>query len=106
MKNARLLRTTRYSIDRDYPPEIVAARMKLWPELKRLRQVPYTAVKMFFPAAISVNGEVKIDEFSHWDSMVKSAKFYKPNYIYGPPIAQNQDSNKQQVSEGTEDVQN
>ena len=38
MKCAKKLRSTSYSMDRDYPPEIVAARKKLWPELKRLRK--------------------------------------------------------------------
>ena len=38
LKNARLLRGTRYSVDRDYPAEITNARKLLWPRFKELRQ--------------------------------------------------------------------
>ena len=86
MKCAKKLRSTSYSMDRDYPPEIVAARKKLWPELKRLRKTPYCNAKMIYPAAIVVNGVVKFDEFPYWDSMIKSGTMYKPNYIWGSPI--------------------
>lgn len=40
MKQARRLKNTHYSIDRDYPLEISAARKKLWPEVKELRRTP------------------------------------------------------------------
>ena len=81
MRSARNLRNTKYSIDRDYPPEIVAARKKLWPELKKLRKIPYNNVKMLFPAALMINNVVKYDEFPNWDSIIRAGVAYKPNYI-------------------------
>ena len=38
IRNAKLLRGTHYSINRDYPKEISDARRELWPELKAIRE--------------------------------------------------------------------
>ena len=64
IRKAYKLAGTRYAIDRDYPAEIQRARKKIWPEYKRLRQANNrNAVKLLYPAAISVNGVVEINVF-------------------------------------------
>ena len=58
MKEAKRLKGTRFSIDRDYPSEIAEARKKLWPEVKRLRGIPGQNVQLQFPARIVLSGHL------------------------------------------------
>ena len=74
MSQARRLKNTHYAIDRDYPPEIAAARKKLWPEVKRLRcsSASGDSIQMKYPAKIVHNGQTVKDAFPHWDQLLKS----------------------------------
>ena len=62
MQRVSYIRGSNIAMDRDYPPEIIAARKRLWPEFKRLRSRREN-VKMKYPAAILLFGEVLRDEF-------------------------------------------
>ena len=74
MSETRRLRNTGYAIDRDYPPEIAAARKKLWPEVKQRRSAASSSdsIQLKFPAKIVENGRVVRDEFPHWQEALKS----------------------------------
>ena len=56
MNETRRLKDTGYAIDRDYPPEIAAARKKLWPEVKQRRSTASSSdsIQLKFPAKIVV----------------------------------------------------
>ena len=75
MNEARRLKNTPYSIDRDYPPEIASARKQLWPEVKRLRNLasPSDSIQLKYPAKIVKNGQIVQDAFPHWDTFVKAS---------------------------------
>ena len=74
MSETRRLRNTGYAVDRDYPPEIAAARKKLWPDVKQRRSAASSSdsIQLKFPAKIVVNGQVVRDEFPHWQETIKS----------------------------------
>ena len=74
MSETRRLRNTGYAVDRDYPPEIAAARKKLWPDVKQRRSAASSSdsIQLKFPAKIVVNGQVVRDEFPHWQEAIKS----------------------------------
>ena len=72
MKEAKRLKGTRFSIDRDYPSEIAEARKKLWPEVKQLRGILGQNVQLQFPVRIVLNGQITKDAFPHWDETLKS----------------------------------
>ena len=74
MSEARRLKNTGHAINRDYPPEIAAARKKLWPEVKRIRSTASSgdSVQLKYPAKIVHNGRVVKDQFLYWDELVKS----------------------------------
>ena len=72
MKEAKRLKGTRFSIDRDYPSEITEAGKKLWPEVKRLREIPGQNVQLRFPARTVLSGQITKDAFPHWDETLKS----------------------------------
>jgi hypothetical protein len=70
LDRAKLLKDTRFGIDRDYPKEIASARKKLWPlylENKKLRK----DVKIAYPAKLIVNGKVVADEFPSWHEILQ-----------------------------------
>ena len=61
----RGLRNTGYAIDRDYPPEIAAARKRLWPEVKQRCSTASSCDlnQLKYPAKIVENGQVVRYEF-------------------------------------------
>ena len=72
MQNARKLKGSRYSVDRDYPKEIRDARRKLWPRIKEIRRSqPEARVQLKYPAKIEVNGRIIEDEFPYWAECMK-----------------------------------
>jgi len=72
MSKCRLLRNTGISIDKDYPPEIVAKRRELWPLFKQLRnEHGFKNVQFKFPAMITVNGNAVANGFPYWTSANK-----------------------------------
>ncbi|KAH3799507.1 hypothetical protein DPMN_153117 [Dreissena polymorpha] len=71
MKNAKHLAGTSYASDRDYPPEIRAARKRLWPLYKQYRQNRRKKVQLKYPAALIVNC-IGCDEFPGYDRLLKT----------------------------------
>ena len=72
MANASKLKGSKFSINRDYPQEIVNARKKLWNEYKSLKsEHPDKRVSLVYPAKLLLNGRVIRDAFPHWSEMMK-----------------------------------
>lgn len=63
---AYMLKGTNFSVSRDYPKEIVAARRRLMPRYKAERQNRNNKVSIEYPAKLVVNGKVIVDEFADW----------------------------------------
>ncbi|KAH3879980.1 hypothetical protein DPMN_003892 [Dreissena polymorpha] len=75
MDSAKLLKITHFGILRDYPREISEARKDLWPDLKAARdKYGSKNVKMLFPAALSVHGEVIRNLFPDWHSVLRGSR--------------------------------
>ena len=76
MSRAKQLRGTPYGVTRDYPPEIVKARQKNWPEYKKMKQQMSSndQISISFPAKLIVNREVKVDLFPDWNRIMKGSR--------------------------------
>lgn len=75
--NAYKLRDTNYGINRDYPPEIVNARSKLWADYKSEKAKPRRregSVYIGFPAKLVVEGKVVRDEFPEWKDILRGSR--------------------------------
>ena len=62
---AYMLRGSSFSVTRDYPREIVAARQRLMPRYRTERQNGHK-VSIEYPAKLVVNGRIVADEFPDW----------------------------------------
>ena len=72
LSRASNLRFTKFSIDRDYPSEIVAARRRIWSDFKQLRNDnPRSKVVLKYPARIEVDGHTVCDQFPDWHELNK-----------------------------------
>ncbi|KAH3811615.1 hypothetical protein DPMN_140027 [Dreissena polymorpha] len=70
-----LVKNTHFGISRDYPREISEARKDLWPDFKAARdKYGMKNVKMLFPAALSVHGEVIRNLFPDWHSVFRGSR--------------------------------
>ena len=75
MSNTRLLARTNYGISRDYPREIADARRELWGDYKQARsRFGPRNVKLRFPAALEVNGDVVRDLFPRWYETLRGSR--------------------------------
>ena len=75
MTNAKKLRNTNFGINRDFPPEIVQARSRLWGRFKEARkEYPNDPVFIGFPAKLIVKGVVVQDEFPDWKDVLSSSR--------------------------------
>ena len=74
LNEAYQLRGTRYSIDKDYPAEIVKARRLLWNRYRQVKSISGEKVKMVYPAKIMVGRRVVEDAFPGWNSILKSER--------------------------------
>ena len=75
MSSVNKLKGTHYSVNRDYPQEIVDARKSLWSEYKRIRQDhPNDKVTLAYPAKIVMNGSIMKDAFPHWGKIMKGRR--------------------------------
>ncbi|KAH3816919.1 hypothetical protein DPMN_118444 [Dreissena polymorpha] len=75
MDSAKLLKNTHFGISRDYPREISQAHKDLWPDFKAARdKYGSKNVKMLFPAALSVHGEVIRNLFPDWHSVLRGSR--------------------------------
>ncbi|MEW8548173.1 MAG: hypothetical protein AB2693_32115 [Candidatus Thiodiazotropha sp.] len=63
---AYMLKGSNYSVTRDYPKEIIAARQNLMPQFKAERQNRNNKVTIEYPAKLIVNGKIVADEFPDW----------------------------------------
>ena len=71
LSNAHKLKGTKYSINRDYPQEIVNAHQTLRKEYKSLKsENPDKRVKIVYPAKILMNGRVVRDAFPQWGEVL------------------------------------
>ena len=77
LSSANKLKDTNYSINRDFPQEIVSARKSLWENYKTLKQRnPDKRVNMAYPAKIIMNDRVIYDAFPHWDTIMKGQRVH------------------------------
>jgi hypothetical protein len=75
MNNAKLLKNTHFGISRDYPREISEARRELWPQFKQARsKYGPRNVKIKFPAALEINGDVVRDLFPGWYETLRGSR--------------------------------
>lgn len=75
LSNAHKLRGQNYGINRDYPPEIVTARSRLWPLHKAARESnPRGTVKIGYPAKLIVKSNVIQDEFPAWKHYMRLSR--------------------------------
>lgn len=72
---AYMLRGSRYSITKDYPKEIVAARQRLMPQYKAERLNRNNRVSIEYPAKLLVNGRVVADEFPDWYQVLEHDRY-------------------------------
>ena len=75
MNSVVRLKGTPFGVSRDYPREISDARRELWPEYKQARaQYGPRAVKLAYPAALVVNGDVVRDLFPGWFDVMRGSR--------------------------------
>ena len=75
LSQAHKLQGTDFHINRDFPPEIVEARRKIWPNYKRLRNAyPRDGVKMAYPAKIIMGGKTVVNAFPDWDYVLSHSR--------------------------------
>ena len=61
-------------VNRDFPPEITAARKELWPHYKQLKsKFPTSSVRLQFPAKLLKDGEIVIDIFPDWAEIINTS---------------------------------
>ena len=93
---AYMLRTTDYSVSRDYPKEILSARKRLMPQFKAERQNKRNKVSVEYPAKLVVNGRVIADEFPDWHYMLSQDTYKLANGGTFVEPAQQQELHQQQ----------
>ena len=75
MSKAHMLKGKEYSINKDFPKEIVDARRRLWPEYKHLRQIdPGAKTSIVYPAKLISNGHTIADEFADWGPIMPESR--------------------------------
>ena len=70
MGAAYMLNKSGFSVTRDYPKEIVAARHRLLPRFKAERLNFNNKVYLEYPAKLIINNKVVADEFPEWHSLL------------------------------------
>ena len=75
LSKAYKLKGSKYSINRDYPQEIVNARKSLWKEYKSLKSNnPDKRVHLVYPAKILMDGRVVSDAFPLWGEVMNGQR--------------------------------
>ena len=90
LSNSYKLKGLNFGINRDYPPEIVEARSRIWPRFKQAREEnPRGSVKIAYPAKLIVKGEVVQDEFPAWKHFIHSSrgKLSQPVIDHDTPVS-------------------
>ena len=82
---AYMLKGTGYSVTKDYPKEIVAARQRLLPMFKAERQNSNNRVSLEYPARLVVNGRCIKDEFPDWFQVLEYDRYNLARGDYSMP---------------------
>ena len=75
LDTAYMLKGSGFSVTKDYPKEIVAARQRLLPLFKAERQNRNNKVSLEYPARLVVNGRVIKDEFPDWYQVLEYDRY-------------------------------
>lgn len=95
------MKNTAFSINRDFPQEIVSARKGLWPEFKNVRQAyPDKRVNLVYPAKIIIDGRVHANAFPDWDPTINRSRIHSNS----TPTTQSASSLGPRVSPATHPV--
>ena len=74
-RKGNVLKDTNFSLSRDYPIEITRARKTMWPAYKKLKEEnPLSKVAIVYPAKLIMNGEVQMDLFPEWDTVLRGSR--------------------------------
>ena len=95
LSSAYMLKGSNFSVTRDYPKEIVAARQRLMPRLKLERQNKNNKVSLEYPARLLINGRVVADEFPDWYSVLERDRYQMANGTSIPAMVRPQRVNVQ-----------
>lgn len=94
LSRAYMLKGSQYSINRDFPVEIANARKSLWPTFKAIRNKNRDSkVVMGFPAKIIKDGEVILDRFPEWDTILGESSVAQTTGRKQPLVDQTTDRN-------------
>ena len=95
MSNCRKLKGTFFSVNRDYPAEIVEARKALYPMYKEFRdQNRYNKVSIQYPGKLIVNGVVKHDMFPNWSEIMSGYRVDSRQLFVNTEVCQQRLSQK------------
>ena len=92
LENAYKLKGTPFGINKDYPREILNARVQIWPQYKKAReQNPNTSVYIGYPAKLIVKGRVVVDKFPDWKNIISKSRIHEQsdtdyNITYNEPL--------------------
>ena len=82
MSHAHLLAGKPFSLGRDFPKEIMAARKVLWSNVKEIKsKTPDARVKIQYPAKLIVNGVVVKNMFPDWGSVIGGHRIDTEKYF-------------------------
>lgn len=69
------LRGTNFGVSRDYPNELSKARQSIWRQFKTTRDNnPHKKVTFGYPASIRVDGDIVVDLFPDWYSVLQGSR--------------------------------
>ena len=72
------MKGTPFGIDKDYPREILNARVQIWPQYKNVReQNPNTPVYIGYPAKLIVKWRVVVDKFPEWKNIISKSRIHE-----------------------------
>ena len=95
LENAYKLKGTPFGINKDYPREILNARVQIWPQYKKAReQNPNTSVYIGYPAKLIVKGRVVVDKFPEWKNIISKSRIHEDSdtghkITYNEPLNMN-----------------
>lgn len=104
LQAAYMLKGSRFSISRDFPKEIVAARQRLMPRYRAERINRNNKVSIEYPAKLVVNGRVVADEFPDWFQVLGYDRYQLACGNYSTPQARPQHSSQTVVQSSSQGV--
>lgn len=101
LSNAYKLKGTPYGINRDYPPEIVEARSRIWPMFKKAKaENPKGSVHIGFPAKLVVRGITIKDEFPNWRQVMRTLRKTRSLHSIDPETVPTSDMTTSKATTG------